>query len=174
MLGISGWHYKGVLLLLLTLFVAGPGFAMDAPEAVTIDVLAEYYAPVEFDHQMHVDLAEDCSVCHHHTTGTGTLDPYCGRCHKDYQEQAQVACQDCHLVNPFSADAINRMSAENRYHVDVYGLKGAYHRNCIDCHREMDGPTGCQDCHPRTEKGDEFYHAGKFAPAVSTQTEGEH
>jgi hypothetical protein len=29
----------------------------------------------------------------------------------------------------------------------------------MGCHEEMDGPTGCQDCHARTEAGDEFYHA---------------
>jgi hypothetical protein len=38
---------------------------MSAPETVEIDALSRYYEPVEFDHQLHVDVAEDCSVCHH-------------------------------------------------------------------------------------------------------------
>ena len=38
------------------------------------------------------------------------------------------------------------------------------HRNCIDCHEKMKGPTGCQDCHQRTKEGDAFYNSGAFAP----------
>jgi len=173
MIRIIRWHMKGALLLVGCLILALPAYAMDAPDSVEIDILADLYQGVAFDHQMHVDLAQDCSVCHHHTTGTGTVDPYCARCHDRYEEQATVACQDCHLADPFSATAIQAKGETNRFHVDVNGLKGAYHRNCMGCHERMDGPTGCQDCHARTEAGDEFYHSGKFAPPASAQVQSE-
>jgi len=170
----SQWHIKGLLLLLLSLLLSMNAYAMDAPESVTIDALAKYYEPVEFDHEMHVDVSEDCSVCHHHTTGTGTTDIYCSKCHSDYKELVQVACQDCHSAEPFSAEEINRQSQQDLFHVDMNGLVGAYHQNCLGCHQDVDGPTGCEDCHARTEAGDEFYHSGSFAPAAPDQAAAGH
>jgi hypothetical protein len=163
----SSWHKRGVFLLLISFLLAVTSYAMDAPETVEINALAKYYEPVEFNHQLHVDLAADCSVCHHHTTGTGTTDLYCGKCHGQFEELVTVSCADCHSAEPFSAESIHRQSQQDLFHVDMNGLKGAYHQNCLGCHKEMDGPTGCQDCHARTELGDEFYHTGKFAPKVS-------
>ena len=160
----SSWHLKGVFLLLISVLFAVNCSAMDAPETVEIGALSKYYAPVEFNHQLHVDVAEDCSVCHHHTTGTGTTDLYCAKCHGKYEEMMTVSCADCHSAEPFSAAEIHRQSQEDLFHADMNGLVGAYHQNCLGCHQEMDGPTGCQDCHARTEAGDEFYHAGEFAP----------
>ncbi len=159
----SSWPAKGVLLLLFLLLPLS-GYATDAPEGIVIDVLSNHYEPVVFDHELHVGVAEDCSTCHHHTTGTGTADSYCARCHSNEAEQELVSCQDCHLADPFSAAAINVKSGQDLFHVDVSGLKGAYHQNCIGCHKEMDGPTGCQDCHARTEEGDRFFYSGQFAP----------
>ena len=158
------WHLKRVLLLSGCLLLALSAYAMEPPDSIKIDVLSNLFQGVEFNHQMHVDLAQDCSVCHHHTTGTGTVNPDCAKCHNTMEEQATVACGDCHLADPFSAAALQEKEAANRYHVDVYGLKGAYHRNCMGCHEKMDGPTGCQDCHARTDAGDAFYHSGKYAP----------
>ncbi len=166
----SSWHIKGVMLLLIVFFLAMNCSAMDAPEIIEIDALADLYESVEFNHELHVGVAEDCSGCHHHTTGTGTVDTYCAKCHDNFEEQDTVACHDCHLADPFSAEAINKKSEKDHYHVDVNGLKGAYHQNCLGCHQEMDGPSGCQDCHARTEVGDAFYHSGKFAPKPDEQT----
>ncbi|MGK2944325.1 MAG: cytochrome c3 family protein, partial [Desulfuromonadales bacterium] len=45
--------------------------AADMPEQASLDTLAKLFDGVEFDHAMHTDLGEDCSACHHHTTGTG-------------------------------------------------------------------------------------------------------
>ncbi len=165
----SSWHLRGVLLILISLLLAVTSYAMDAPETIEIDALTQYYQRVEFNHQLHVEVAEDCSVCHHHTTGTGTTDPYCGKCHGQFEELDVVSCADCHSAEPFSAESIHRQSQQDLFHVDMNGLKGAYHQNCLGCHQEMDGPTGCQDCHARTELGDELYHSGKFAPKSTGQ-----
>lgn len=158
-----------VLVFLMTLGMA-QAFD-DTPDQVTIDLMSEYYEAVEFDHEMHTELGEDCSACHHHTTGTGSTDDRCVRCHAESGEVATVGCSDCHVTDPFSADQINKEAADvYQYHIDKPGLKAAYHWNCIGCHTEMDGPTECQDCHARTAEGDAFYHAD--AQAQSTGKSG--
>ncbi len=155
---------KRILITLMTLtmgMLASTAIAYDElPEQVTIDQMARYFDAVEFDHAMHTELGEDCSVCHHHTTGTGTTADRCVRCHADDDEVAEVGCSDCHIVDTFSAEQINRETADiYLFHIDKPGLKAAYHWNCLGCHEEMDGPVDCQDCHARTPEGDAFYHA---------------
>ena len=142
--------------------------AVEMPEQVSLDTLAELFAGVEFDHSKHADLGEDCSACHHHTTGTGTTDKRCVRCHADSDEVASVGCTGCHVADPFSAEHINLQALDRyQYHVDTPGLKAAYHWNCVGCHEQMDGPTGCQDCHARTAEGDAFYNAAASGTASS-------
>ena len=134
--------------------------AADMPDQVSLDTLAELFDGVEFDHAMHTELGEDCSACHHHATGTGTSDERCVRCHADSGEVASVGCSGCHVADPFSAEHINLQALDRyQYHVDMPGLKAAYHWNCVGCHEQMDGPTECQDCHARTTEGDAFYRA---------------
>ena len=134
--------------------------AADIPDEVSLDSMVELFEAVEFDHAMHTDLGEDCSACHHHTTGTGTANERCMRCHAESAEVAAVGCRDCHVVDPSSAEHINREALDRyQFHVDTPGLKAAYHWNCVGCHEEMGGPTGCQECHARTRAGNDFYHA---------------
>jgi hypothetical protein len=136
------------------------------PDQVSIDLMVKYFDAVEFDHEMHTELGEDCSACHHHTAGTGTADERCVRCHADSDKAATVSCRECHVVDPFSAEHINRKAADvYQFHIDTPGLKAAYHWSCVGCHEKMDGPTGCQDCHARTPEGDAFYHKDAQASA---------
>lgn len=147
-------------LIVVLMFSAGLCRAGEMPETVTLDTMTNYFQGVEFDHTLHVDLGEDCSVCHHHTTGTGTADERCISCHGRDDEVASVNCHSCHAEDPFSAEAINRDSLElYQFHIDTPGLKAAYHWNCLGCHERMDGPTDCRQCHARTEEGDALYHA---------------
>ncbi len=150
------------------------GLAMsadDAPESVEIDSLAKLYGPVEFDHAAHVAMAE-CSDCHHHTTGTGPAAPTCARCHEGKEEAESVSCYECHAADPFSQENLEKMEDPEIFHIDKPGLKGAYHLNCLGCHKELDGPTGCQDCHTMTEAGEKLFDTGKFAPAGSGKKSG--
>jgi len=154
---------KQILSTLMTVlvFVAASSLVLAAemPEQVSLNSIAVLFDGVEFDHAMHADLGEDCSTCHHHTTGTGTNDERCVRCHADSDEVASVGCRDCHLAQPFSAETINKEALDRyQFHIDTPGLKAAYHWNCVGCHEEMDGPTDCQDCHSQTPEGDTFYH----------------
>lgn len=148
------------LMMVLALIVVGStAMAADMPEQVSLDTMVELFDAVEFDHDMHTELGEDCSVCHHHTTGTGTTDDRCISCHANSDELATVACINCHVIDPFSSEQLSQKSQEiYQFHIDKPGLKAAYHWNCIGCHEEMDGPIGCEDCHARTPEGDAFYH----------------
>lgn len=140
--------------------------AMEGPDTVELDALAQLFEPVNFNHKMHVEVADnDCAKCHHHTTGTPVTNPLCIKCHANSGEADVVACRDCHAAKRFEADYLNRLEADNTiYHVDKVGLKAAYHIRCMGCHKEMGAPLGCQDCHTRTDAGDQFYHDGKYAP----------
>lgn len=94
----------------------------DAPETVDLDELVEVYGPVSFTHLDHVDFADACSDCHHHSAGVERYQP----------------CNACHgrVLFP-EADKLN-----------LPGLNAAYHRQCIGCHQDMEsGPTGCTECH---------------------------
>lgn len=144
-----------------------PGWSMDAedaPESVTIDSMSQLYGPVDFDHLAHTAYAR-CTDCHHHTTGTKVIDPNCVRCHANSGESHTVSCSDCHVSDPFAAKNLKTMEDPDLYHIDKPGLKGAYHLNCIGCHKEVYGPTGCQDCHTMNEAGEKMFHTGKYAPA---------
>ncbi|MEJ2471837.1 MAG: cytochrome c3 family protein [Desulfuromonadales bacterium] len=157
---------------LLSLAVTASSAFDEIPEQVTIDPLSQYFGAVEFDHEMHTELGEDCSVCHHHTTGTGTSDERCVRCHADSPEVAVVGCSDCHVTSPYSAEQIHREAADvYQFHIDKPGLKAAYHWNCRGCHEAMDGPVGCEDCHALTPEGDAFYHKDAL---TSTAEQGGH
>lgn len=143
------------------------------PAQVRIDQLSKDFAPVLFDHASHVDMVGDCGECHHHTAGTASKDPDCMRCHDSGGSGERVACRDCHAAQPFSADHLKTtMEDRKRYHRDPLGLKGAYHRNCMGCHEAGGGPTGCLDCHPRTDAGDALFHTGKYLPAPTEKAAG--
>lgn len=154
----------GMGAVLLVLVLAVGCYAMDYPDEVEIDILANLYEGVAFDHAMHVDATGGCAECHHHTTGTQVTDGYCAKCHDGAQEMDIVSCQECHSAEPLSLDNLHIPRPGYYYHDDKPNLKAAYHLNCMGCHQEVDGPTGCEDCHAKTEAGERFYHSGEFAP----------
>ncbi|MCP4594219.1 MAG: cytochrome c3 family protein [bacterium] len=84
------------------------------------------FGPVPFDHSGHAKWAEisgGCTVCHHYTP-EGEVHPACRTCHPPENRRA-------------GAD-IKRPS-----------LKGAYHRQCMGCHREWSHNTKCDACHAK-------------------------
>ncbi len=169
---------KKFILVLVALMLSGWPIAQcpaeSGPDSVELDILAELYEPVAFDHASHVDFADgNCAECHHHTTGGAPTDPKCLKCHTGGQEADSMVCQDCHSAKRFEAAYLAKIEATPElYHNDKPGLKGAYHQNCMGCHQASGGPTGCQDCHARNEKGDKFFHAGQFAPDPTASDSG--
>lgn len=159
-----------VMALIGLLFAAGNVAAAPTggPDQITLDRLANLFDAVSFDHKAHVEIAGDCATCHHHTTGDGAGGERCGRCHAQSPKSDVVACRSCHDADPFTAVQLERKADDRyQYHVDKPGLKAAYHWNCLGCHEEAGGPTGCEDCHARTVAGDEFYRSGNFAPKAA-------
>ena len=157
----------GIGMIMVLFFLAVPVFGAgeEAPASVQIDSLSYLYGGVDFDHELHVDVAENCSACHHHRFGGEIENKQCARCHSDSKGTFAVTCGNCHVKEPFTGQHIRKMEANlNRYHLDVTGLKGAYHLRCFNCHIKTGAPTGCEDCHERTDAGNRFYHSGKFAP----------
>ncbi len=109
--------------------IADPGDTAKAtpPDVVTIGQISELYVPVVFPHGLHAKMeamSDGCGVCHHHNEG-GKV----------------TACRTCHDVVP---------KQEN---LRKPGLKGAYHRQCMSCHREWSHTTDCVICHAKRVPG---------------------
>lgn len=86
---------------------------------------------VYFSHETHME-AYECLDCHHdYKDGINILDE------GDLDEDGSVGCAQCHAENA------------------PIGLKTAYHRQCMGCHRRINKqksvilPITCQDCHNR-------------------------
>lgn len=153
----------GVMIILLLATVPGTSLGISVPDMITLNSQGQLYESIKFDHAKHIRFTKECSDCHHHTTGTLVRDPNCVRCHRNSSETKEVSCKGCHKDNPFSAVAIKEKNRKI-YHRDMPSLKAAMHRNCIDCHEKMKGPTGCRDCHQYKKEGAAFYNSGEFAP----------
>lgn len=96
------------------------------PELIVIDQLSNRYSPVYFSHRIHAQMSEmagGCKGCHHYNTSGPILK--CSNCHDESRKRADISVPD---------------------------LNGAYHRQCVDCHREWSGKTDCNSCH--SLKGD--------------------
>lgn len=146
--------------------------AKDAPEVVTIAGLVDLYGPVEFHHKQHTEAAS-CSDCHHHTLGTTPTRWNCIKCHANSHEADSISCGDCHPRDRFSTRYLITLDNPDLFHKETPGLKGAYHLNCVGCHQDVGGPTGCEDCHTMNEAGKKRFNAGTYAP-VSADAAGDH
>jgi len=122
------------------------------PELITIDQLGDKYGPVYFSHKIHAqmsDMSGGCETCHHHNTSGPILQ--CKTCHSPSRKREDVSIPD---------------------------LKGAYHRQCMDCHREWSHENGCNTCHTPTkdlkngkpDKNIQKKYAGKDHPVVLEPT----
>jgi len=93
------------------------------PAVVLLDQLSDQYVPVVFAHQLHAEMTEmtgGCVLCHHHNPNGVAL-----------------PCRECHGSNS------TPLTLEHP------GLRGAYHRQCLNCHREWSHKTDCAVCHAK-------------------------
>ncbi len=93
----------------------------EAPDSMLLDELVNLYQGVHFNHKNHARMSQmggNCSTCHHYSP-TSKIQP----------------CKDCH-----GGEA-------NPANLRQPGLKGAYHRQCLSCHREWSHDTKCVLCH---------------------------
>ncbi|OIO62461.1 MAG: hypothetical protein AUJ47_07630 [Candidatus Marinimicrobia bacterium CG1_02_48_14] len=93
------------------------------PEVVILDQLENIFEPVIFQHGLHADMAtmdEGCAVCHHFSPDDRI--PPCRECHS-------IEIEEHDLAKPT--------------------LNGAYHRQCLNCHKEWESKEVCETCHAR-------------------------
>lgn len=98
----------------------------DGPDIVIIDQLADLYRPVVFAHKLHAEMSMmsgGCENCHHYSEQSGSI----------------PACRECHET--FSATATLGQPA----------LKGAYHRQCMNCHMDWAHENACGFCHEQLD-----------------------
>ena len=100
----------------------------EGPDVLILDRIEGAYLPVPFDHKGHAKMAEmagGCATCHHFTPA-GERPPL---------------CRSCHDVNSSGTD------------IHKPGLKGAYHQQCMNCHRDWIDETDCGICHVGRKQG---------------------
>ncbi len=98
--------------------------AVDYPEVVVLSKLSELYGPVVFAHKYHAEMCE---------MGQG-----CSQCHHARPAGEYPACGECHASTTQSREQLS---------IDQPGLKGAYHRQCLDCHIAWSQANDCGFCH---------------------------
>ena len=96
--------------------------------------LADTYEPVHFNHSLHAGMAE-----------------------------MNDSCVDLSPLQPAGKNSRRARSATapngNPNNLRQPGLKGAYHRQCLSCHREWSHDTKCVVCHlPVTRAGETGRH----------------
>jgi Class III cytochrome C family len=121
----------------------------DGPGLMLMNSMKGQYGPVAFSHRTHAQMAEmsgGCYGCHHYNDTALRILP----------------CADCHPRE------------RKRENINLPDLKGAYHRRCLDCHRQWTGSPDCKSCHIDKTEGKttdqilaEFGKGKKDHPAVA-------
>jgi hypothetical protein len=104
--------------------------AEHGPGVVMLDELKDLFEGVPFDHRSHAQMAamgKGCETCHHYSPDA----------------LKHPECKSCHV----------RAAADKRT-LRQPTLKGAYHRQCLNCHREWSGANQCGTCHQPRGKSD--------------------
>jgi hypothetical protein len=100
----------------------------DGPGVMMMDKMQGQYGPVVFNHRAHAQMAEmsgGCYGCHHYNDTALRI----------------ITCKTCHPAE------------RKRENVSLPDLKGAYHRQCLNCHRQWNGSPDCSTCHLEKVEG---------------------
>ncbi len=95
----------------------GPDYLVIRKTADSTDL----YDPVNFSHRWHAEMSGmsgGCALCHHYNPPGGILP--CRDCHEEVRSKASLRRPD---------------------------LRGAYHQQCIQCHRAWSHEVSCRSCH---------------------------
>jgi len=115
-------------------------FPKKLPSVLEINALENKYFPVQFPHEDHIkkltDISQKDKLANYFHCNQMTI---CMGCHHHsalYPAKSVPSCRLCHAIN----------APENE---NLPALQGAFHRQCIACHKEMKvGPTNCNNgCH---------------------------
>jgi len=102
-----------------------------------LNAIENIYEAVIFSHRAHAEMSEisgGCEMCHHYNP-PGNI----------------VACDYCHNLQ------------RQRIDISKPDLKGAYHRQCIDCHREWSKEVACESCHELNESGKSAFSGKEYS-----------
>ncbi|MGB5531237.1 MAG: cytochrome c3 family protein [Ignavibacteriaceae bacterium] len=102
-----------------------------------LKVMEDLYEAVIFSHRAHAEMSEisgGCEMCHHYNP-PGNI----------------VACNYCHDLN------------RQRTDISKPDLKGAYHRQCIDCHSEWSQEVACESCHELNASGKSAFSGKEYS-----------
>ena len=94
----------------------------DGPSVVLMDSKDGQYGPVVFSHRTHsqmTDMLGACYGCHHYNDTALNI----------------LSCRSCHPAQ------------RKRESINLPDLTAAYHRQCLDCHRQWSGSLECSSCH---------------------------
>ncbi len=111
----------------------------DIPEKVVIKSLVHQYEPAEFPHRK---IAQTLLK----NIGDDKLASF-------FHPNQMSVCQGCHHNSPVSIKPPKCQSCHNKPFNEnsplAPGLLGAYHQQCMGCHKAMgmEKPMGCTDCH---------------------------
>jgi hypothetical protein len=114
------------------------------PDVVMLKELVNLYEPVPFDHKSHAGMAqmwEGCMTCHHRPP-SATTRPASSLIGAPKTQEASAgvpACKSCHEVSAADGE------------IGMPNLKGAYHRQCLNCHRDWMHGNKCVVCHKPRE-----------------------
>ncbi len=100
---------------------------LPSEKVMVLDELENVYHPVYFSHEKHAlmaDMGGGCTECHHFAPSSSS----------------HPACKECHPPEGIKSK------------IDP-SLKAAYHRQCLNCHKEWDTETHCEWCHRKKEGG---------------------
>lgn len=113
------------------------------PDVVILRDLVSTYEPVPFDHKGHARMAEmwdGCTTCHHRTPAATTKPATTLHGVKTQAAAGTVPqCKSCHEISAKDVD------------LRMPNLKGALHRQCLNCHREWAHANGCSACHKQRD-----------------------
>jgi hypothetical protein len=140
---------------------AGVDSTPETPPHLELNELEGLYGPVSFDHEAHAAIADGCRSCHHRRFGTLVS---CGVCHTEYVERDDFdhepheeldECLSCHRVANMAEMRCSacHKTAPDPERLHVIGLKGAFHQQCMGCHREAALNISCTACHERVAPG---------------------
>ena len=93
-----------------------------------INQMGDEFEPVRFMHRKHAGVVKDCTICHHRRPKSEG-DKYgipVSQAELPHLDDPPAKCSECH-GKPFDPKNLH-----------TPGLKGAYHRICMDCHQEAD------------------------------------
>ena len=130
---------------LFTARQTAPHDVSEAPSKFLLDRVASQYPGVQFDHKRHASMSEmggGCAECHHFSPA-GKISP----------------CESCHAKDANAAD------------LRQPGLKGAYHRQCLSCHREWSHDVNCNVCHLQAAAGASDATAGHREETSADKTD---